>query len=332
MSSAITNEAPRVLVTGASGFIGRHLVSALTGRGAHVRVLARRSSDLGPLHDVRFERCEGDLTDPRSLANAVDGVDYIYHAGGLIKAPNDETFIAVNGDGTKNLCAAAKAGAPRLKRFLYISSMAASGPGPVGKLIDEEMPVRPITPYGASKRLGEKWVQQFDFLWTIVRPPAVYGPGDRAVLQLVQVGAHHIRASLGPDGIASVVYVDNLVDGIILAAERPEGVSQTFFIADERSLSRKELTRMIQRALDTWSVPIHFPAWFVRLAAQISESIARGFGRTALFDSHKAEELLARNWACSIDKARMLLGYDPKVPTEEGMQRTARWYREAGWI
>lgn len=325
-------DAPTVLITGASGFIGRHLARTLASRGYRLRVVARRSSDLTDLEDIEYERFDADLTDPVSLIEPVKNVDYVYHLGGLIKARTDDEFIAVNGDGTKNLCAAAKAHAPRLKRFLYVSSMAASGPGKPGVVFDETLPVNPITPYGASKRLGEKWVQQFDFLWTIVRPPAVYGPGDRGMLEIFQLVSRHVRPTLGKEGMVSVAYVDNLVDGIILAAERPEGVQQIFFLADEPPLSKAHLARMIQTALDTWAVPIHFPAWAVRLAARVSGSVASGFGKVALFDSNKANELLAENWACKTDKAQLLLGYTPRVETELGLRRTAIWYKQKGWL
>jgi nucleoside-diphosphate-sugar epimerase len=332
MSSHNATDTPAVLVTGASGFIGGRLACALASRGYDVRVLARASSDLSSLQTIDYRRFEGDLTDPVSLIAAVSNADYIYHVGGLIKAPSDDVFAAVNGEGTKNLAAAARTHAPGLKRLLYVSSIAAVGPGPPGGLIDELTPARPITPYGASKRLGEKWLQQFDCHWTIVRPPAVYGPGDRGMFDLFQLAARHIRPTLGSDGRISVAYVDNLVEGIILAAERPEGVGQIFVLTDGEVLGRKQLARMIKAAVNTWAVPIHFPAWVVRSVARLSEAVATGFGRVAFFDRHKARELLATNWACNIDKAKLLLGYAPAVPTAEGLKKTAAWYRQEGWI
>jgi nucleoside-diphosphate-sugar epimerase len=320
------------LITGASGFVGGHLAHRLARTNCRVRILARAHSDLSALYDITYERVEGDLSDPVSLIQAVDSVDYIYHVGGLIRAPNDETFIAVNGEGTKNLCAAAKSHAPSLKRFLYVSSLAASGPGLEGRLIDEEMPTRPITPYGASKRLGEQWLQTFDLAWTIVRPPAVYGPRDRGMLPLFRMAAHHVRPTLGHNGLTSVIFVGNLVDGIVRAAERPEGVGQVFLITDEQPYHRRDLARMIQAAVDTWAIPVHFPAWTVRLAARLSEAAAAGFHRVPFFNRHKANELLARNWACSIDKARLLLDYEPRIATPDGLRHTARSYRDEGWI
>ena len=330
MSSAIADAT--IFLTGATGFVGSHLARALAARGARLRILVRRTSNLSRLEQIDFDRVEGDLTDPISIASGMADVDYVFHVGGLIKALNDETFIAVNGDGTKNVCAAAMAKAPRLKRFVYVSSMAAAGPGPPDRLIDEEMAARPISPYGASKRLGEKWVQQFDFLWTIVRPPAVYGPEDVAVYDLFKLAAFHIKARIGSKGRASVVFVDNLVDGIIKAAVLPEAVSQIFYIADEVPFSRIELTDMVQQAVGTWGISIYVPQWIVRTAARIGEAVAKGFGRVAFFDRNKAQDLLTPNWACSIDKAKLLLGYEPLVSTEDGFARTAQWYRESGWL
>jgi nucleoside-diphosphate-sugar epimerase len=146
------------------------------------------------------------------------------------------------------------------------------------------------------------------------------------------MAAHHIRPTLGHNGLTSVVFVDNLVDGIVRAAERPEGVGQIFLITDHQPYRRRELARMIQEAVDTWAVPVHFPAWTVRLAARLSEAVAFGFGRVPFFTRHKAQELLARNWACRIDKARMLLGYEPRVATPDGFRQTALFYKNEGWI
>lgn len=319
-------------MTGASGFVGGHLARRLAGLGASLRILVRPTSKLSGLAGIKFERCPGDLTDPLSLARAALGVDFVFHSGGLTSARDDATFIAVNGEGTKNACAAAKSAAPSLRRFVYISSMAAAGPGQVGRPIDEEMPAHPITPYGASKRLGEKWVQQFDFPWTMIRPPAVYGPEDVAILPLFRIAAWHLRAVVGAGGVASVVFVDNLVDGLIQAALRPEAVGQIFYVADAEPLSRRELARLMQEAVGTWAVPVTVPAWIVREAARISEAFAKGFGSVAFFDRHKATDLLAKNWGCRIDHARRFLGYEPRVSTREGLARTAAWYKNAGWI
>lgn len=332
MSRPNTAKPPTVLVTGASGFVGGHLARALHAKGYRLRLLARKTSDLTKLESLNFQRIEGDITDPISLIPAIENVDYIYHAGGLIKASSDTEFIEANGDGTKNVCAVAQTHAPKLKRLVYISSQAGCGPGEGDKPKDEMSPCQPLTPYGASKRLGEKWVQNFKLPWTIVRPVAVYGPEDRGMYEFFKVVANHLRPTLGADGRASVVFIDNLVDGTIRAGERPEGMEQIFFIADDSAYAKSEMAKIIQKELHTWAVPIRFPAWAVRFIARISESFAKGFGRAALFDSHKANELLATNWLVSIEKARMLLGYDPAIPTAEGLARTAAWYRQEGWL
>src|SRR5512143_719814 len=184
----------KALLTGASGFIGSHLADALLAHGYSVRVLLRRSSSLEWLEDQRLERVYGDLFDKEALRMAVSDVDYVYHLAGLTKAKKREEYFRANHLGTKNLLEAVQEKAPRLQRFVHVSSQAAVGPSPTVAPIDETAPAKPITSYGQSKWAAEQECRQFSrhLPVTIVRPPAVFGPRDRDILEFFRSASRGI--------------------------------------------------------------------------------------------------------------------------------------------
>jgi len=332
-----TNSLPtkKVLVTGANGFVGARLCEVLCERGYTVCALVRKTSDLSRLNGSGAALACGELQDPESLRKAVDGVDIVIHTAGRIKAPDLPGYLIANRDGTRNILAAILDAAPNLQRFVYVSSLAAGGPGPDSRPITEDDPPRPITPYGESKLAGEKETLSFaDRLpVAIVRPPAVYGPTDTQVLGFFRTVRWHLKPYFGsPTARVSLVYVDDLVDGLILAAERPEAVSQTFYIAEDQSHTWLELENIIARELGAWAMPVCIPRWFVRSLAAIVEWVFKPTGKTPALNRHKAEDFLQRNWTCSVAKAERLLGYRCRFPFEKGAALTIEVYRDKGWL
>ena len=151
---------PKVLVTGGNGFLGSHLVEALIRRGYRVRCLVRRTSDLRWIQGLRVEYVHGNLADLTSLSRAVQGVDYVYHSAGVIKALKPETYYRVNRDGTRNLLQVCSDSRENFKKFIYVSSLAAVGPSPNGRPLREESCPRPVSDYGRSKLEGEEEVDE----------------------------------------------------------------------------------------------------------------------------------------------------------------------------
>jgi nucleoside-diphosphate-sugar epimerase len=324
----------KVLVTGATGFIGSHLTERLLKEGAHVRTLVRNPDRLRWLKDLSgIETCCGFLEDKDSLRAAVKGVDLIYHTAGLVKARKEAAYFRVNAEGTENLLEAAGKEEAGLKRFVYVSSQAAIGPSPIDQPLDEGSLARPITPYGRSKLKGEKavldWKNRFPV--TIIRPPAVYGPRDVDILIYFKLASRGIVPIPGLGRrMVSLVYVEDLVQGLLLAGQHLEGAGKTFFITSGNH-EWTEIANALIAAVGR-GIRIRLPVILVRFAAFLCEMAGGLTRRPMALNFHKARELGQRAWLCSSKYARKILGYQPAWTLEKGMVNTAEWYRSMGWI
>ncbi len=325
----------KALVTGANGFVGSHLVEGLLHKGYQVRCLVRKTSNLRWLSGVSVEYVYGDIADKDSLEGAVQGVDVVFHCAGLTKARSREEYFKANAEGTENLVEVCLEHNPELKRFVYVSSQAAVGPGADEKPLDEAAPCRPITYYGESKLEGEKIVLDHvsKLPMTIVRPPAVYGPRDTDILGFFKVANSGFRISFGfGKSFLSLVYVKDLVDGIILAAESPQSMGQTYFVADDRVYSWKEAFQIIAAVLDKKTIPLRIPRSLVFSLAFVTQSFCALTGKAAVLNVQKAREITRRYWGLDVSKAKAELGFSPEHDLVKGAEETVKWYREMGWL
>ena len=209
----------RALLTGATGFIGSYFAQYLIEKGYQVRCLVRTSSNLRWIADLDVECVYGSLENNGSLKEALADVDYVLHLAGITKGLQEEDFIRHNVDGTKNLLQAVLESGQKFKRFLYVSSQAAAGPSATLQPLDEQSDLHPITPYGRSKLQAEQLVHSLSghVPYTIVRPPAVYGPRDTDVLQFFKTVKMGLLPKLnGHDQYASIIHVKDLVRGLFL--------------------------------------------------------------------------------------------------------------------
>ena len=325
----------RALVTGGQGFVGSHLCARLVAQGHRVRVLARPSSDLRNLDGIDVEVVRGDVTEPSSLPSAVAGSDVIFHVAGALKGLRERDLFRVNADGTRNLLAAAASAEPRPSRFVYVSSLAAAGPSSGGRAPrTEEMPPRPLTWYGSSKLAGEDAVRSVAGVdWTIVRPPIVFGPRERDVLGYFRFARRGFLPVVGfSDRYYSLVYVENLADGLLRAAEAPAAVGQVYFLSGPEVVSWVELGQLIASALGVAGRPLRLPEFAAATAGRIADLFARARGRPDIFSSQKVIEMLAPAWVCSADKAARDFAWRASTPLSDALATTARWYREHGWL
>ncbi|MCJ7578895.1 MAG: NAD(P)-dependent oxidoreductase, partial [candidate division Zixibacteria bacterium] len=223
--SAKNKQKPKALVTGANGFVGSHLVEKLLSIGYQVTCLVRKTSNLRWLSGLKVEYVYADISERESLSreagsfgkNVLKDVDFIFHVAGLTKAKTEEEYSKANYEGTKNLLEACVKDNPQIKRFVYISSQAAVGPGKDDRPLDETAPCNPITDYGKSKLEGEKIVLEYSSKLpvTVIRPPAVYGPRDSDILSFFKVANKGFKTLFGKgESYLSLCYIEDLVDGI----------------------------------------------------------------------------------------------------------------------
>ncbi|HWP44374.1 MAG TPA: NAD-dependent epimerase/dehydratase family protein [Blastocatellia bacterium] len=325
----------KVLVTGGTGFVGSHLVDRLVERGRAVRCLVRRTSNLRYLKHPQVEITYGGLDSSTDWDSALADVDTIYHVAGLTFARRREDYFAVNHRGTEAILAAAIKHRAQVKRFVLISSLAAIGPGRDGKPVDEDTPAYPITPYGQSKLMGEEALRTAGDLlaWTIVRPPAVYGPRDYALFELFKSIARGIAPTIGRhDKLVSLVHARDLADGIILAGESSASAGRTYFISSEEAYSLKAVIELLSAVFSRKVRTLAIPQAVAYGAAVVAEAAAAFAKKPPVINRDKVKDLAQACWACSIERARRELGYGPRVPLEEGLRETVDWYRREGWL
>ena len=325
----------RVLVTGGTGFIGSHLVEALLAQGHEVRCLVRntrRPGWIAGLPSVRI--APGDLDEPRSLREAVRGVDQVYHLGGLTRARAAREFSRVNGEGTRRLVRACLETPDGPRRLVHLSSLAAVGPMPKATACAEDMSPRPVSPYGSSKLEGEAAVLGVrDRLHvTVLRPPVVYGPRDRGVLEVARwVARGLLPMPAGPSRTLSLCYVQDLVAAVLAAGASTVPSGEIFHVAGEGAFTWEQVGDALGEALGVRPTRLRIPAPILLALATGADAWAWLARRPQYFSRGKVREA-AGHWLCDTGKARRQLGVVPSVGLSKGAEVTVKWYREAGWL
>jgi nucleoside-diphosphate-sugar epimerase len=331
----VTESAKLVLVTGANGFVGSHVAEALLARGYRVRCMVRRTSDLTHIRDLPVGWFYADLQQADNLHRACEGVDAICHCAALTRALDEETFFRVNTQGVEALARACLDVNSGLERFVFVSSQTAAGPSTnAEEIVDELRPPQPITWYGKSKWAAEQALRELEdqLPLTIVRPSAVFGPRDRdffAYFELVQRG---FSLNLGQhERKLSLIYVQDLVELILIALEHEAALGQTYFGCGP-VYSYTQLSEAIARAMGKRPIPITLPEAVLTPIAWWSKIQGRLTGRPALLNDQRVLDMRQRYWLCSGEKAQRELGFEARTGLDVAVQETAKWYQENGWL
>jgi nucleoside-diphosphate-sugar epimerase len=325
----------RVLITGASGFVGYHLIIEALQNNLEVFAAIRKSSATDHLKQLDIQYTYLDYNDLPSLKKELKDkqYDYIIHAAGITRATSAEEYDRVNAEYTSNLAQAALASGDNLKKFVLISSLAAVGPlNTLNGIITEDTPPRPITAYGESKLLAEKKLEAITGLnYTILRPTAVYGPRDTGIFIFFKQLSNRIEPYIGHiQQKLSFIYVADLAKASIRALYG--GNKHTYNLCDDNFYDRYELGLLTKKILSIKTVKFHLSVNFVKLIAIISEKVSSLRNKAPILNIEKLSELTAVNWSCSIEPAKHDLGFYPQYNLESGLQETLKWYKENQWL
>jgi nucleoside-diphosphate-sugar epimerase len=300
----------RLAVTGGTGFVGSHLIDAALDAGHQVAALTRRDQE--PRDGLHW--IPGSLEDRDALERLVDEADALIHVAGVINAPNSAGFEKGNVAGTLAMLAAATAGGVR--RFVHVSTLAAREPK--------------LSVYGATKARAEELVHGSGLDWAIVRPPAVYGPGDRETLELFRMAKLGLML-MPPRGHLSLIHAADLAR-LLLALAPPTAPSGILVEADDGKpggWTHQEFGRALGVAVGKNPAIFSSPGLLLRLAARADQFFR---GHRAKLTVDRAAYFSHRNWVVEPKRACPAELWQPAIPTEQGLKETADWYRAKGWL
>jgi len=325
----------KVLVTGATGFVGSHLAETLVRQGAEVTALVRSPGKARLLGELGVRQVQGSLGDREALLAAARGQDAIFHVAGLVAARDESEFLSANRDGTTNLIEAALATGQQ-PRFVLVSSMAAGGPSPKGAPRTGQEPAAPVTAYGRSKLAGEDELRRSSLPWTILRPPMVYGPRDTEVLKVFRLARTGIVPVFG-DGSQelSAIYGPDLAAALVAAARSPATIARTYYACHPEVFSSGAFVTAVGHAVRgkagrTRLVPL--PPWLARGVLGLTGTVARLAGEATILTPDKANEFFQPAWTGDPSALTRDTGWSPKHGIESGLGVTAEWYRQEGWL
>ena len=321
----------RALVTGANGFTGSYMVKNLLGKGYTVRALVRKTSNLDLLKNLNVEYVYADLAKDEITEDIMKDVDVVYHVGAAFRTEGvpKSYFWDVNVEGTRKLLEAAKNA--DVKKFVHCSTVGVQGDikNPPAK---ETHPYNPGDYYQESKLDGEKLALQFfkeeDLKGTVVRPVGIYGPGDTRFLKLFKfINNGKFRMIGNGNVLYHLTYVEDLVEGFRLAGESEKANNEIFTIGGNNYLKLSELVEKIAKILDKPVPKSSIPVWPVWIAGALCEMICKPLGISPPIYRRRIDFFI-KDRAFDISKAKEILGYNPKVDLDEGLKRTAEWYKK----
>jgi dihydroflavonol-4-reductase len=325
----------KVLLTGANGFVGSHVLDSLHRRNVPAVVLLRQGSSRSFIqaHLPSTEIRTGSILDVPSLSPALEGITHVIHCAGLTKACRASEFFLTNQTGTRNLLEAVNDHKDTVKRLIYLSSLAAAGPATPAVPARENDSPSPISDYGRSKLAAETEIRQRCSVdYVILRPPGVYGPRDYGFLGLFKAVRFHLQPRPGAEQALSLAYAKDLAEAILACIEHPRVSGKTFYVASPEIVTSRKMAEEIAALMRTWTLPCPLPAgvlWPICLAYQLKAQIT---GKPALLNLQKFAELRAPGWVCDPSLLRQAIGFECSTTLRRGLVETIDWYQTNGCL
>ncbi len=324
----------KVLLTGANGFVGSHILDCLLARDVATAVLLRPSADRRFIAAqlARVEVCTGTLDDERQLDRAMAGVTHVIHCAGSTKALRPEDFERVNRLGTRGIVAAINRQGGHLRRLVHISSLAAGGPALPDRPAREDDPPRPVSVYGRSKLAGEDEVRSgCRSEYVILRPPAVYGPRDMEFLRLFRAVRAHLHPRPRPQPL-SFVFVRDLAEAAVACLQPPAAAGKTFYVAATEVNTAATMAGEIAAQMNRWTIPLPVPTPLLWLLGSLQDVLSSLTRRPNVLSRRKYPELRAPGWVCDPGRLQQDLGLVCPTTLRQGIAETLAWYRRQGWL
>jgi len=330
----------KILVTGATGFIGSFIVEEALKRGFETWAAVRKTSSKAYLQDERIHFIELNFNDEKSLIEQLrpHQFDYIVHAAGVTKCKDHNDFYRVNTDGTVHFVNAILSLEMPVRKFVYLSSLSVFGPIREGYphqdiLLDDEP--KPNTHYAKSKIKAEEFLKtKKDVLnYVVLRPTGVYGPREKDYFLMAQSIKQHVDFAAGfKHQDITFVYVTDVVQAVFLSLDKPES-GRKYFLTDEEVYNSRDFSDMIREELgNPWWIRITAPIWLLKMICTLGEWWAKITGKMSALNKDKFFILSQRNWRCDVATAKKELGYEPKVKLREGVKLSIEWYKTNGWL
>jgi len=313
-----------ILITGATGFIGRNLADALSKTNHSVRCLARENANVNYFRNMDVEISYGDLLVKDSFSDSLEEIDLVYHLAGEVYSRKGDDYYKGNVLTTRNLLEVCKE--KRIRRIIYMSTVGVYKPKPDKTLLTEESFCEPITYYGKTKLYGEQLLKKYDIPFVIVRAPVIYGPTQPALINkfFIDILIKRKMYVIG-DGsnLRSLCYISNLVEGLASLAEKQSGEGGIFLLSDNSSYTLNEIVTIASKVSGQDIKTVYLPDILADISWGLYNLMSKTFN--LYFIELYAAKTMKLNIGCDIGKAHNVIGYNPKINLETGLKRTLEW-------
>jgi len=318
----------KVLVTGANGFVGSHIVESLIAQKHEVTCIVRKSSNLRWINTLPLFYKYGDLNNQKFLETCVKDADVVIHCAGTVRAMDQAGYFKINVEGTKKLCKAVLKNNPKLKKFIFISSHAAIGPGDSKEFKATDAEPTPVSDYGLSKIEAEKQVKKLlsgNVPYTIIRPGSVYGPRDKDIFIFFNLVHFHLRPYTSDGRLFQLAFVKDVADGVCLCIDNKKSNDKTYYFANEKPYTWEQAAKVIGDSVGIKTIPVPVPDFIFKIAGFFAQTISNINKKPAVLNNQKITELLQKYWLGDNSQAKKDLGIE-FTKLEIASKITYNWY------